>query len=125
MSLLRRFELEDRRGSSQGSLNGTTSVEIVAAPASGFVREVDFIDFFNCDSAAVDIRIRKTITGPIHYEFDRNAALAVNGHFAPLTTSKRLQLTATSQSVTAVMGAAKTTTDPTWIASWKDIPVAT
>jgi len=125
MSLFRQHEVEDRGGSAHGSLNGTTSVEIVPAPAADFTRIVESIRFVNKDTAAVDIRIRKTITGPTHYEFDNAITLAVNGKFSPVTGADRIRLTATGQSITALMAAGPATTNPTWIASWRDVPVAT
>ena len=123
MSWFRRHEAEEQSGSEQGSLNGATSVEIVPAPAAGFVHRVDCVRFFNCDTAQVDITIRKTLTGPTHYAFDRSPTLAVNGFFAPVTGQEMVRLTATDESITAVMGGAAATTNPTWIASWVKVPV--
>ena len=124
MSLFRQHEIEDRGGSAHGSLNGTTSVEIVPAPAADFTRIVESIRFVNKDSAAVDIRVRKTITGPTHYELDNAIALAVNGKFFAVSGADTLRLTGTTQSITAVMGAGAATTNPPWVASWRDVPVA-
>jgi hypothetical protein len=125
MSLFRQHEIEDRGGSAHGSLNGTTLVEIVPAPDADFTRVVESIRFVNKDSAAVDIRTRKTIGGSTHYEFDNAIALAVSGKLFPVTGADTIRLTDTDQSITAVMGAGAATTNPTWIASWRDVPVAT
>jgi hypothetical protein len=123
MSEYRQLELEDRGGSAHGALDGTTPVEIVPAPAAGFTRIVESIRFVNVDTAAVDIMIRKTV-GASDYDFDRAMALAADGKFFPIEGADTIRLTDTDQSVTAVMGGAAATDDPTWIASWRDVPVA-
>lgn len=128
MSLLRLLELEDRGGSNHGSTNGTTAVTLVSAPAAGYVRVVESIRFVNKDSAAVDIRVRKTITdtfGSTDYEFDNALALAVDGRFTPIDQANPMRLSGTDQSITAVLGGAAATTNPTYVASYRDVPVAT
>lgn len=121
MSYLRRHELEARGGGGHGSLNGTTAVELVATPSAGFVRVVDSIRTANIDSAAVTIRVSKTVAGPSNYEFDSAIALAVDGKFDPVDGAHVVRLAA-GESITAVMAAAAATTDPTWVASWVDVP---
>lgn len=123
MSLLRRFELEERGDSDQGALNGVTSVEIVPAPASGFTRRVESIRFVNKDTVAQLIRVRKTITGPTHYEFSNSGTIEANQTYEPVTPESPVRLTDTDQSVTALMDSAITTTNPSWVASWVDVPV--
>lgn len=124
MSLLRLLELQDRGGTNHGSLNGVTSVDIVVAPAAGYTRVVECVRFYNCDSAAVDIQARKTIAGPTHYIFDRSPTLAVGAVFAVAKGGEAIRLAATEK-ITAVMGGAAATTNPTWISAWKDVPIAT
>lgn len=123
--ILRQIETEDRGDSGHGSLNGTTSVEIVPAPAAGYTRIVECIRFVNKDTAAVDIRVRKTVTGPTHYEFDNSIGLGVSGTFAPVDRTREVRLSPTDESITAVMGGAAATTNPTWISAWRDVPIAT
>ena len=121
MSLLRLLELEDRGGGGHGALNGATPVEIVASPAAGFVRRVDSIRIAQIDTAAVTIRIRKTVAGPTNYEFDSAVALATDSKFDPVDGQSIVRLAA-GESITAVMGGAAATTNPTWVASWVDVP---
>lgn len=122
MSYLRRHELEARAGATKGSLNGTNPVTIVAAPAAGFMRRVECVRFVNVDSAAVDIRLRLTIAGPTNYEADNVIALAVDGKFFPVEGADVIWLD-TTDSLTAVMGGAPATTNPTWVSGWVDVPV--
>lgn len=124
MSLLRLLELEDRGASNHGSLNGTTAVDLVTAPASGYTRVVESIRFVNKDTAAVDIRVRKTVGGSTHYEFDNALGLVVDGKFAPVSAEHPIRLTATDQKITAVMGGAAATTNPSFVASYRDVAVA-
>lgn len=45
-------------GSTVGSANGVTAVTVVAAPAAGVVRDVDYLSVNNVDTAAVTLTIR-------------------------------------------------------------------
>lgn len=121
MSYLRRHEFEARGGGAHGSLNGASSVDIVTAPAAGFVRVVDSVRMVNKDTAAVTIRVRKTVAGPTDYEFDNVSALAVDGKFDPVDTTLPIRL-AVDEKITAIMSGAAATTNPTWVASWVDVP---
>lgn len=49
------------KSSEVGSLNGTSSVGIVAAPASGNTKEVMSISIYNADTEAVTVTVRKTV----------------------------------------------------------------
>lgn len=106
-------------GSNHGSLNGTTPVTIVAAPGASTTRTIRSIRFVNIDTAAVTIRIRKVVAGT-PYEFDNSVTLATDGKFNPVHDDQIINLTATDQSVTALMAGAPATTNPTFIASWID-----
>jgi hypothetical protein len=106
-------------GSNHGSLNGTNSVDIVAAPGASTIRVVRGIRLLNVDTAAVTVTFRKTVSGT-HYSFDKVTALAVDGHFAPLDGDDVLFLTATTQSITAIMSGAAATTNPTFEADYLD-----
>ena len=120
--ILRQLERSAAAGATKGSLNGTNSVTIVAAPAAGFMRRVECVRFVNVDTAAVDIRLRLTIAGPTHYECDNVIALAVDGKFFPVEGADVIWLD-TTDSLTAVMGGAAATTNPTWVSGWVDVPV--
>ena len=109
-------------GSNHGNLNGTTPVTIVAAPGAGVQRTVRSVRFANIDTAAVTIRVRKTVAGT-PYEFDSVTGLVVDGKFWPLSNDDVLNLTATDQSLTAVMGGAAATTNPSFEASYIDYAV--
>ena len=108
-------------GGSHGALNGAASVELVPAPSVGFVRLVDSIRIANIDTGVVTIRVRKTIAGPTHREFDSAVALAVDAEFDPVDGTHVVRL-AVGESITALMAGAPTTVNPTWVASWVDIP---
>lgn len=120
--ILRQLELAAESGGAQGSLNGASSVELVAEPAAGFVRCVDSVRILNIDTAVVTITVRKTIAGPTHYAFDQATALVVNTAWNPVDASKVIRL-AVDESITALMAGAAATTNPTWVASWIDVPV--
>jgi hypothetical protein len=118
---LRQLEIAEAGGGDHGELDGTNSVELVPAPAAGFVRVVDSIRMTNIDSAAVTIRVRKTVTGPVDWEFDSAIALAADGKFDPVDGDHVIRL-AEDESITAIMAGAAATTDPTWVSSWVDVP---
>ena len=48
-------------------------------------------------------------------------ALAVDGQFDPVDSTKELRLVV-GDSVTAVLGGTVTTNQPSWIAAWRDEP---
>ena len=123
MGNLRQLEKAIVGSSEQGTTNGTSSQEVVATPAAGFTRVVERISFVNIDSAVVDIRVR-VLNSAVNSEFDNVKALAVDGSFHPVDSSTELRLVV-GDSVTVVLGAAATTTDPSWVASWRDEPIPT
>lgn len=106
-------------GSNQGSLNGITAVEIVAAPSASTTREIRSIRLVNKDTIVQNIRIRKLVSGT-PYEFGNSIALAVSGVFNPVLDADVIYLTDTTQSITAIMDGAAITTNPVFIASWID-----
>jgi len=122
VSYLRQVERSAKAGATKGSLNGTNPVTIVAAPGAGYMRRVESVRFVNKDTAAVDIRLRLTVAGPTNYECDCVIGLAVDGKFLPLEGADVLWL-GTTDSLTAVMGGAAATTNPTWVSGWVDVPV--
>ncbi len=120
MSSLRQIEKAVVGGSEQGSLNGTTNVEIVPTPGAGFTRVVERVSFLNIDTATVAIRARVLNTA-VHTEFDNSLTLTIDSKFVPVDGASELRLVV-GDSVTALMGDVATTTNPTWIACWRDEP---
>jgi hypothetical protein len=106
-------------GSNQGSLNGVTAVEVVAAPAANTTRAVRFLQVLNIDTVVHTIRARKLVAGT-PYQFDASSATPVDVKFSPVSWDGVFLLTATNQSLQMIMDEAKTTTDPTFVASWVD-----
>ena len=51
------------QSSSQGSLNGTTPVDIVAAPSASTNRQVVHISIYNADTATVTVTVTKDVSG--------------------------------------------------------------
>lgn len=123
MGSLRQLEKATVGSSQQGSTTGTSSQEVVPTPAAGFTRVVERMSFVNIDTAPVDIRVRVLNTA-VNSEFDNVKALAVDGSFRPVDSSKELRLVV-GDSVTVVLGAAAATTEPSWVASWRDEPIPT
>lgn len=123
MSLFRLLELEDRGGSSQGLTNGATPVELVPAPAADFTRVVECIRFVNLDTAAVDIHVVKTVAAT-DFEFASTLALGAGLPFNAVVGADVVRLTADDQSINAFLTAGVATNELSWIASWRDVPVA-
>jgi len=73
----------------------------------------------NKDTAVADIRVRLSIAGPTHYEFDNVIGLPVDGKFQPISDDDVVFLSP-GESLTAAMGAAAAATNPSWISSWID-----
>lgn len=102
-------------GNSNGVLNGTTQVDCVAAPAAATQRMVRRVRVFNRDTVAQTITLlldvsgtdrtldKQTVQPDTMCEFELDEVLDA--------TTKKLQL---------VMGAAATTTNPDFSASWAD-----
>ncbi len=102
-------------GSSDGTLNGTTPVTVIAAPGAGVRRIPRVISIVNTDIAAVTVTLK-----------------LVNGSNSRVLYSVQLQvgdklnfddpivLDAPNKSITAVMSGAATTTNPDWTATYGD-----
>jgi hypothetical protein len=97
-----------------GSFNGTTSVDLVAAPASSTRRVVKFITLYNNDTASRDLTIRLTASGPTQYIVTKQTL--ASGASYQWTGS--LILDATTESVTGVADATAATTEPTFTTHW-------
>jgi cytochrome c oxidase assembly protein Cox11 len=106
-------------GSNHGTLDGTTPVTLVAAPSSGTTRIVLSIRIVNKDTVAHNIRVRKAVGGT-DYEFSNALALDVDEEHVPVDREQAVFLTATNQSITAVMGEAVTSVNPHFVASYID-----
>lgn len=106
-------------GSNQGSLNGVTAVEVVAAPAASTTRAVRFLAVLNIDTVVHTIRARKLVAGT-PYQFDCSTATPIDVKFNPVSFDGVFLLTATNQSLQIIMDEAMTTTNPTYVASWID-----
>lgn len=99
----------------EGSLNGTTNVEVVAAPASATRRIVKSVHFCNVDTAAKTIVLIKK-KASTEYELARE--ILQPGEY--WTFEKTTIVDATDESLIAKMTAAVTTTNPTFDAAFAD-----
>lgn len=122
MSLLHRSEREVAGGSAYGALDGVTLVTLVTSPASGFTRVVEAIRSVNKDTVKHTIRVRLSATGPLHYEFD-NADVPRDGKFDPVQQGVDEIRLSVGEEITALMDEAMATTNPTWVAAWRDEPI--
>lgn len=121
MSNFRRHEVEARNGGAHGVMNSTTAVSIVPSPASGLSRVVKDLRFINLDTAAATIRVKKE-DGVSPIEFDNAVALVAGGKFFPVVLGDVVHLSE-GESISAVLDGAVTTNQPTFCASWTDVPV--
>jgi hypothetical protein len=106
-------------GSNTGNLNGTTAVELVPAPGAGVVRTILSLRIFNADNAVVTATLRKKISGT-NYALDYRDSLPVNETWFPIDADNKVMLTATTQSLTAILAGAKSTADPSFEVCWID-----
>jgi hypothetical protein len=113
---------EGKPDSNRGSLNSTTSVELVASPAAGFVRR-SRVWIQNLDDADVIVRLRVTVAGPAHTQWYSETltlddpATTPGGHVA--VECPDLQ---NGESITAVLDGAVSANQPHWVSDWVDIP---
>lgn len=102
-------------GATDGVLNGTTPVTLVAAPAGGTNRLVKTITVYNDDTAAVTVELRKVSGGGTRILC--RVTLDVDD---TLVWNDVVGLDDTSSSITAVMSGAPATTQPSWTATYGD-----
>jgi hypothetical protein len=102
-------------GNSHGALNGTTPVDIVAAPAASTQRLVRSVTFFNRDTAVVTITLRLD-DGGTERVLDKQA---VQPDEAWVYAVAQVLDTATKK-LEAVMSGAPATTNPDFSATWAD-----
>lgn len=95
-----------------GSLNGTTWVEVLGAPASGIVRvhPANGISVYNADTVAHDIFFAKN-DGGVRTTFWYEAAVPAGTH---VVLPKKVVLNATDLSIDVKTDATATTTEPTY-----------
>lgn len=106
-------------GSNAGPLNGTTDVELVAAPAASTTRAVRSIHIHNRDTVAHNFTLFKKV-GATSYAIDAQAGVPAGQGWRPIANADVLLLTATDQSLTADSDAGATTTEPAFEASFYD-----
>lgn len=102
-------------GGNEGALNGTTAVDVVTAPSSGR-RLVRNVHFYNGDSAAVTITVRKNKAGTL--SLLARETLGVGEYW---TFDKLIVLDANDEKVQAVMSGAAAATNPDFDAAFADV----
>lgn len=102
-------------GADDGTLNGTTPVTLVSAPASSTNRLVKTITIQNRDTAVVTVTLRKVSGGGTRQLWKGDLDVGDT-----LIWNDPIILDDTSSSITAVMSGAAATTNPDWTASWGD-----
>lgn len=102
-------------GNSHGALNGTTPVDVVAAPAASTQRVVRNVVFHNRDSAAVVITLRLD-DGGTERVLDIQTVQAGETWIYGVTTV----LADTDHKLEAVMSGAPAGTNPDFVAAWAD-----
>ena len=104
-------------GSSDGALNGTTEVALVAAPASSTRRIVKSASVHNRDNAAVTLTVR--------YKSASGTRVLWAGTLQVGDTwqldGEVLILDATTKSLAAVLAGAPTTTQPDFVCAYADV----
>ena len=99
-----------------GSLNGTSSVDLVAAPASSTRRVIRSVHICNIDTVSHTITVRLTNSGT-HYTLYK-VTLAANETLLLGGYQETIVLDATTESLTAITNATATTTEPTFAAAF-------
>lgn len=102
-------------GANDGTLNGTSSVTLVAAPGSGVSRTVRLISLYNADTASVTVSVRYTNSG--NHRLLAKVTLAAGEAFV---YDEAVVLDTTAKSITAVMSAAPATTNPDFVVAYGD-----
>lgn len=102
-------------GAGDGTLNGTSEVTLVAAPAASTNRLVKTITIQNADTVLQTITLRKVSAGGTRqiWKGDLDAG-------DTLIWNDVIGLDDTGSTIRAVMAAAATTTNPDYTATWAD-----
>lgn len=102
-------------GSDDGTLNGTTPVTLVPAPAAATNRLIKTMTIQNADTAVVTVTLRKVSAGGTRQLWKGDLDVGDT-----LIWNDVVGLDDTGSSITAVMSAAAATTDPQWTSTWGD-----
>ena len=98
-----------------GSLNGTTKVEIVAAPSAGSYRMIRALYFNHTDADTVTIHVAKLVGGT-HYQI--HSQLMLQGYTLYLGDGDMIVL-GENETIEAWLDE-NPSTDPTFVVSWGD-----
>ena len=102
-------------GADDGTLNGTTPVTLVPAPAAATTRLPKTITIQNRDTAVVTVTLRKVSAGGTRQLWKGDLDVGDT-----LIWDDAVGLDDTSSSITAVMSGAAATTNPDWTSTWGD-----
>jgi hypothetical protein len=102
-------------GSNDGTLNGTSEVTLVAAPASATRRIVKNINISNIDTAAVTVTLQLAISSTRRTIYKVTLAAGDTLNYESV-----IVLDATTKSVIAKMSGAAATTNPDFVTSYGD-----
>lgn len=102
-------------GADDGTLNGTTPVTLVAAPAAATNRLVKTITIQNRDTAVVTVTLRKVSAGGTRQLWAGDLDVGDT-----LIWDDVIGLDDVNSSITAVMSGAAATTNPDWTSLWAD-----
>ena len=103
-------------GGNQGSLNGTTEVTVVAAPAASTRRLIKTVAVHNRDSAAVTLTVMVAKAASRYYLWSGSLKAGACWHCDSV-----LVLDATDESVVAKIGSTPATTNPDFNSSYADV----
>lgn len=101
-------------GVSLANLNGTTTVDIVAAPAASTRRQVASVSVHNRDTVAAEVTITYNDNGTTYVAAVETLQPKERASFGPFV------LDATTRKLQAALTSAITTTNPTVISTWAD-----
>lgn len=104
-------------GMTDGALNGTSEVIIVAAPSWGS-RKVRSVIICNVDTAAVTLNLYVLNGATVRYLIKGESVAASK----TLIFDTPLTLDTTAKSLRATMGGAAATTNPDFAATWEEVP---
>lgn len=102
---------------SEGTLNGTTEVTLVAAPGSG-KRIVRGIRIVNLDTADVVLTVARKVSGTNRVIVD--AMTLAPGDVLEVLTDSQVEVLGTTKSIVAFLAGAITTTNPDYTTSYAD-----
>lgn len=102
-------------GNSNGALNGTTYVDVVAAPAASTQRMVRAVNFYNADTVANEITLALDDNGTVRIVAKETLQVGAWWVYDSVVV-----LDTTTKKLKAKMTAAVTTTNPDWVTSYGD-----